>query len=233
MMATRPLRPGAALAPEWIVVATALVLAAFHYWARPDTVGVLAPGRGWVSLTRGPLDPALYFAGAALLLGLIPFALAHGLTGLSARELGLGLGRWREGVGWLAIGIPIAILAGKIGSLSPEMASVYPLDPGLDARPDRFLPYALLQFLYFGAWEVLFRGVLLFGLKDRLGSGAANALQTAISTIAHFGRPLAETFAAVPAGLLFGWVGLRVRSVWYVAVIHWVAGVSVDAFLVG
>lgn len=232
-MTTRPLRSSAALGPEWIVVAAALVLTAFHYWARADTVGVLSHGRGWVSLTRGPLEPALYFTGAVLLLGLIPAALACWWTGLRAAELGLGLGRWREGIVWLAIGIPLAVAAGKIGSLSPEMAAVYPLDPALDGRPERFVPYALLQFLYYGPWEVLFRGVLLFGLKDRLGSGAANALQTAVSATAHFGRPLTETFAAVPAGLVFGWIGLRVRSVWYVAVIHWLAGVSLDAFLVG
>ena len=72
------------------------------------------------------------------------------------------------------------------------MASVYPVDPNLNARPAQFIPYALLQLFYFGAWEVHFRGVLLFG-----------------------------------------WIGLRVRSVWYVALIHWTADVSVDAFLVG
>lgn len=73
--------------------------------------------------------------------------------------------------------------------------------------------------------------MLLFGLKGRIGAGPANALQTALSVVAHFGRPLTETFAAVPAGLLFGWVGLRVRSIWYIAIIHWLVGVSLDWFI--
>lgn len=215
----------------WIVVAAALLLATFHYWARADTVGVLSAGRDWVSLTRGTLRPALYFPAAALLLGVLPVLAARALTSLGARELGLGLGRWRVGLVWLAVGLPLAVLAGWIASRSPEIRAVYPLDPAIDASPGRFLPYAGLQFLYFGSWEVLFRGVLLFGLKDRIGATAANALQTAISVTAHFGRPLAETFAAVPAGLVFGAIGLRVRSIWYVAIVHWVAGVSVDWFL--
>lgn len=215
----------------WIVIAAALLLATFHYWARADTVGVLSAGRGWVSLTRGTLRPALFFPGAALLLGVLPVLAIRAVTGLRAREIGLGLGRWRLGLAWLALGLPLAVLAGKLGSWSPEMRAVYPLDPTMDASPGRFIPYAGLQFLYFGSWEVLFRGVLLFGLKDRIGTASANALQTAISVTAHFGRPLAETFAAVPAGLVFGWIGLRVRSVWYVAILHWVAGVSVDWFL--
>lgn len=97
---------------------------------------------------------------------------------------------------------------------------------------DRFVSYALLQFLYYGAWEVLFRGVVLFGLRDRLGEGVANALQTALSVLAHFGRPITETFAAAPAGLLLGWIDLRLGSIWYVAVVHWLVGVSVDWFLI-
>jgi membrane protease YdiL (CAAX protease family) len=49
--------------------------------------------------------------------------------------------------------------------------------------------------------------------------------------VAHFGRAFDETLAALPAGLLFGWVDLQVGSVWYIAVIHWVVGVSLDWFI--
>ena len=132
------------------------------------------------------------------------------------RALGLGRGRWRAGLAWLAVGIPLAVLAGWIGSRSPDVRAVYPLDAGLTAAPSAFIPHALQQFLYFGAWEVLFRGVLLFGLRDRLGGGTANLLQTALSVVAHFGRAFDETLAALPAGLLFGWV----------------VGVSLDWFIV-
>lgn len=59
---------------------------------------------------------------------------------------------------------------------------------------------------------------------------AANAVQTAVSVTAHFGRALNETFAALPAGLVFGWVTGRIGSMWYIAVIHWVVGVSLDWF---
>jgi membrane protease YdiL (CAAX protease family) len=147
-------------------------------------------------------------------------------------DLGLGLGNVRRGSLWLALGIPLAILAGRIASASPAMRAVYPLDPGLAPQASRFLPHACKAFLYYGAWEVLFRGVLLFGLKDRLGEGMANALQTALSVTAHFGRPMNETFSALPAGVVFGWIDLRVGSVWYVGCIHWVLGMSMDAFIV-
>jgi len=57
-------------------------------------------------------------------------------------------------------------------------------------------------------------------------------VQTALSVTAHFGRALNETFAALPAGLLFGWVDLRLRSIWYVAIVHWLIGMSMDAFII-
>jgi membrane protease YdiL (CAAX protease family) len=183
-------------------------------------------------VTRGPLDPFGHFVASAVLLAAVPVLGARLLTGLTPRALGLGVGRWREGVRWLVLGIPLAILAGWIGSGSPDMRAVYPLDPGVPPDAAGFVPYALTQFLYYGAWEVLFRGVLLFGLARRIGGGPANAVQTALSVTAHFGRALDETGAALGAGFLFGWITLRTRSVWYLAAVHWVIGVSQDWFIV-
>ena len=116
-----------------------------------------------------------------------------------------------------------------LGAASPAIRAVYPLFPA--AAHHGFVAYALLQFLYFGAWEVLFRGVLLFGLRRDLGNGPANVLQTALSVTAHFGRAINETASALPAGLVFGWVDLKLGSIWYVALLHWLVGVSMDWFI--
>ena len=70
--------------------------------------------------------------------------------------------------------------------------------------------------------------MLLFGLRRQIGDATANLTQTALSVLAHFGRPLPETLAAIPAGLVFGAIDLRVGSVWYLALVHWIVGVSVD-----
>src|SRR5207245_759979 len=76
-----------------------------------------------------------------------------------------------------AVGLPLAILAGRIAALAPAIRAVYPLDPTLAAEPRAFIRYAALQFLYFGSWEVLFRGVLLFGLLAPLGAASSNVVQ--------------------------------------------------------
>ena len=217
--------------PEALLAVATLALVCFYYVARVDTIGVFSPARGWFALTGTPLAPPGHFLAAALLLAVIPVLAARRLTGLSLAGLGLGLGRWRAGLAWLAVGLPLAIAAGRVAALSPAMRAVYPLDPTLTAAPHAFAGYAALQLLYFGSWEVLFRGVLLFGLRSQAGGASANLVQTAVSVTAHFGRALNETLAAAPAGVVFGAVDLRVGSIWYVALLHWVVGVSMDWFI--
>ena len=216
---------------ETVILGTVICALAFTYLTRADLLGTLRLGADWATVSGPSLPTPLHFLAGGILLGVIPVLLAHWILRCRFGDLGLSLGNVREGRFWLAVGIPIAILAGKIAAGSPSMRSVYPFDLALGPSPARFLPHAGQAFLYYGAWEVLFRGVLLFGLKDRLGFGAANVLQTALSVTAHFGRPIDETFSALPAGLVFGWIDLRVQSVWYVAVIHWVLGMSMEWFI--
>jgi len=214
---------------DLLVLAAVAVLLAFYYVGRADMIGVSSATRGWAAMTLNAVPGWVHFAGAAVLLGVLPVMAARSLTGLSLRELGLGLGNVRAGLLLLVVGTPLAILAGAIGASSPAMRAVYPLFPG--AADGGFAGYAVMQFLYFGAWEALFRGVLLFGLRPKVGGPTANVLQTALSVTAHFGRAINETVSALPAGLVFGRVDLRLGSIWYVAILHWVVGVSMDWFI--
>jgi len=218
--------------PLWLLLIATLVLFVFYHFLRADGVGVYSPRRGWTALIPPRLDPRLHFLGSGLILGVVPAIAARRLTRFGFDELGLGLGRWRLGLRWLAVGVPLAILAGRLSAPSPDLRAVYPLDPSLSPVALRMLAHALGQGAYFLGWEVLFRGVLLFGLRRRVGGPTANMVQTALSVLAHFGRPLPETLAAIPAGLVFGAIDLRIGSMWYLAVVHWVVGASVDWWIV-
>ncbi|MFQ5529219.1 MAG: CPBP family intramembrane glutamic endopeptidase [Gemmatimonadota bacterium] len=217
---------------ELLLVVSTLALFLFYYFGRADLIGAGRTTGDWFTVTGPALSPTRHFVLAAALLGALPVVVARWGCSIPLRELGLGLGRWTEGLVWVAVGVPIAVLAGWIASGSPDMRAVYPLDPSLGAELGVFLPHALRNLLYFGAWEVMFRGVLLFGLRARTGDGTANATQTGLSVVAHFGRPMTETFSAIPAGLAFGWITMRIQSIWYVAIIHWVVGTSMDWFIV-
>lgn len=208
-----------------------LALTLFHYWTRADQLGLRSAGGAWSPLSGTPLPPAAHWLAAALLLGLLPLCGAR-LGGLRARDVGLGAGRARAGAAWTAIGVPVALLAGRWAAADPHLRAVYPLDRALAPTAASFLPHAALLLAYYVAWELLFRGVLLLGLRQRLGAGPANALQTALSVTAHFARPAVETLSAIPAGLAFGAITLRSRSIWPAVIIHWTVGVALDWFAI-
>jgi membrane protease YdiL (CAAX protease family) len=218
--------------PAWVILVAMIALTQFYYWTRADTIGVASGAGPWVAMTREPVSLVTHNLAAGLLLGLLPLLCARVLCGMGWRDLGLGFGRPKKGLLWLAIGIPVAILAGKMSSLQPEMRAVYPLNPDLTSDVGPFLRHSGLSMIYISAWEILFRGILLYGLKEKFGFAGANIIQTALSVVAHFGRPFTETASAIPAGLAFGGVARATGSVWYVAIIHWAVGVAQDWFIV-
>ncbi len=214
-----------------LVTLAALALTLFHYWTRADQIASRPAGGDWSPLGGAPLPPPLHWLAAGLLLGALPLAGAR-LGGLRPGDVGLGGGRPRVALAWTAIGVPLALLAGRLAAANPALQAVYPLDRGLVPTAGAFAPHAALLLVYYTGWELLFRGVLLLGLRDRLGGGAANALQTALSVTAHFARPACETLAAIPAGLAFGAITLRARTIWPAVIIHWVVGAAMDWFVV-
>lgn len=211
-----------------ILVTAVLALTGLYYFARPDTIGVFSPVRGWRPMTPGVRSPVAHYALSAMLLALFPVLVARVVGRFTLRDLGLGIGRWRQGLLWLAIGLPLAVVAGRTAAGQPAMRLVYPLDPAVGATPRTFLPYAACAFLYYGGWEVLFRGVLLLGLAGRFGAANANVTQSALAVTAHFGRAVNEAISALPGSLVFGLVTLRTGSVWYAALIHWTVGMSME-----
>jgi len=211
----------------WLpVLAVAIVAIAVHWVVtRPGILNAIVRQGG-----RPPLGP-LTFGLGFLILGAAPAAAAPALFPDGLRRLGLGLGNVRRGSLLLAAAVPIAIVAGIVGSRSPELALAYPIGHGVTRSLGSFLPHALAYGLYYVGFEFLFRGFLLMGLADRLGATRANLLQTVLAVVAHVGKPGVEIVAAFPASLLFGWITLTTRSIWWAAAIHWVVGVSLDWFL--
>jgi membrane protease YdiL (CAAX protease family) len=69
------------------------------------------------------------------------------------------------------------------------------------------------------ASEFLFRGFLIFGLKDRLKEGSI-LVQMIPFVMVHFGKPEVETLSTILTGLYFGFIVYRTRSFWPAFLIH-------------
>ncbi len=80
-------------------------------------------------------------------------------------------------------------------------------------------------------WEFFFRGFMQFGLRGALGNWNAILVQTLASCLVHIGKPAGETYGAIVAGVVWGLIVFRARSLWAVLLMHWALGVALDFFI--
>jgi membrane protease YdiL (CAAX protease family) len=90
-----------------------------------------------------------------------------------------------------------------------------------------FWAWEALYATQFFALEFFFRGFMVHGLRRRLGASAIPVMMVPYCMI-HFEKPLPETFAAIIAGLVLGFMSLRTRSIILGAVIHVSVALSMD-----
>jgi len=91
-----------------------------------------------------------------------------------------------------------------------------------------FSIYFLTSCVSLSASEFIYRGFLLFGLKDKLKEGAI-LLQMIPFALMHLGKPELETISTIFTGIIFGYVAYRGKSFWPAFIIH----LFINIFFVG
>ncbi len=172
----------------------------------------------------------LYFLCTAVLFGAVPYVLIRRVWKKPLREFGVSVGDWRFGLAANAVLLPIIAAAFLLPAAQmDDMRAFYPIDKAAADSLARFLPYAAGRVvLYFIAWEFFFRGFLLFGLRDSVGDITAICIQVLPSALWHVGYPTGELYASIAAGLLFGWLAIRTRSILWPWLLHAGIGVVTD-----
>jgi len=176
---------------------------------------------------------ALYeYSTAFVLMLVIPAVIGRLAFGKSPRDYGLQWGDTRRGLRLLAIGIPAMLMTAWVSSMTPMIQAEYPAARSMLDQAPLFVAMEAFYVLYYVGWEYLFRGFLLLGMQERYGPIAAIVIQTLPSALAHIGKPASEAFAAIAAGLVFGFVAVRTQSTLYPTVLHSVLGISLDLALI-
>jgi membrane protease YdiL (CAAX protease family) len=133
--------------------------------------------------------------------------------------------------------VPVMFAVGVATGFNPNYFDVYPLNPTL--RPQNaqisvpiFVVHSVLYIGYYFGWEFLFRGFLQHGLKESCGIANAILIQTLASTMLHFGHPPGEVFASIFAGIFWGLLAVRTRSILSGFLQHSLLGIVLDATLI-
>jgi len=196
--------PGDALWPLFVMGVTVCVILTFETFLR-------APF--WRHRGRDELGAILaQRLGGAALLGLLPGLLLV-VTGRALEGYGLGWGQWSAGVPLFVVTV-VALPLIFAQSRSRSTWAHYPeLRLAVWTPRTRALNVASWA-IYLVAYELLFRGFLLFSLALWIGPWPAVGVMTAMYVLAHLGKAPGEAYGCIPMGLLFGWTALVAGSIW-------------------
>ena len=169
-----------------------------------------------------------------ILMFVIPVLIIKYLFKKPLNDYGLRLGDAKFGFKFVLIVLPLLVVPLiYLASKMPDVRSEYPLAKILFDHREAIFWYELAYVIfYYIAWEFFFRGFLLFGLKDKLGSFNAILIQTISSCLIHIGKPEGEIIGSIIVGIIFGAIALRTRSIWYVFILHAAMGVLTDIFII-
>jgi membrane protease YdiL (CAAX protease family) len=148
----------------------------------------------------------LYFA-------VIPLIVIVVLLRRNPLDFGFRLGKPRIWVFHVVLFCLIAWPVLYAASHNPSLQSYYQMEEF------SFISYFTVTFISLFATEFLFRGFLLFGLKDKFREGSI-LIQTIPFVIAHFGKPELETISTIITGVYFGYVCYRGNSYWPAFLMH-------------
>jgi hypothetical protein len=163
----------------------------------------------------------------------LPAAVARFVLRVPLKEFGYDLGEVRRGVRWLFGLIPGYVLF-PLGSARVGTAGyyLYLVEPHF-IRPINLAVHCASYALFVIGFEFLFRGFLLFGLRRSFpdttaGKGLALVISASLAALSLIGLPWIFPVSAFVSGILGGLLNLRLRSMIYLAFMHWNFGVWSD-----
>lgn len=220
-------------APEalLILLSTPVALMLWVCYGKQDSFVRLLGAVRW-PWPQDAASAAYEYLSAFLLMFCLPALLVKTLFRKPLRDFGFGRGDARTGLRLVALALPFLLLAAYAGSSDPAIQAEYPLAKSAAGSLPLFLTVEALYLLYYLGWEFFFRGWMLFGLERPYGAAAAVLMQTLPSVLVHIGKPPAECFASIFAGLIFGYAAWRTRSIFYPLLMHASVGVATDLFVI-
>ena len=143
------------------------------------------------------------------------------------KNYGLQFGDYKTGFVISLVFFLVMLPAIWFFSATPDFVAKYPHLLSTRNSWEGFLIYESGMLLYMISWEFIWRGFMLFGLKEKLGYYSV-LIQMIPFVILHNGKPAPETFGAIAGGIALGVLAFRTNSIYYCVVTHMGVMLSID-----
>lgn len=154
------------------------------------------------------------------------------LVGLGQRAAEFGLAwQWTAAGLWWTLGLSAPALAlSYLGARKAESLAMYPEIRRPVWGQRTLICSALSWSAYLVAYELTFRGFLLFTCERAFGAGAAIAINTSIYALVHVPKRMTEGVGAIVLGLVLCFVTLQTGTIWVAVLVHIVLALSNEWF---
>ena len=152
--------------------------------------------------------------------GVLPVIAFTLWTDTPLEEFGLRLS-WGLGETTYAIVLlPLAFVAARLSAPKPDGWEIYPEVRTPEWTSGTLLRSAFWWTIYFLAYEIIFRGFLLFASLKIMGIGGAIVLNMAFNGLTHVAKSLKETVGAMLMALILCPIVLHTGTIWVAFLAH-------------
>ncbi|MDR1142417.1 MAG: CPBP family intramembrane metalloprotease [Planctomycetaceae bacterium] len=212
----------------YVIVASSV----WKYFSIPIAAGSF--DNNWATLFWLGMYPLV---GSFLLFGVIPMMIIRYVFHEHLTDYGLRFGIPLRTIRSFLMAAPLVTLIAVLTGHNAAFFDVYPLNEAIRPQNARigysfFAMHAVIYLGYYFGWEFMFRGFLQHGLSTQCGIPTAILIQTLASTMLHYGHPVSEVFGAMIAGLVWGVLAFRTRSIFSGFAQHALLGIVLDWTLI-
>ncbi|MCG8329589.1 MAG: CPBP family intramembrane metalloprotease [Chitinophagales bacterium] len=155
-----------------------------------------------------------------LSIGIVPAIIMLVVTGKEISEYGVTTGNGLLSLYWILGIASIVVPMNYFNSRKEKHLAFYPNVREREWTPRLVVINAFSWAFYLFGYELMFRGLLLFGTLSLLGPWPAIILNVALYVLVHVPKNLEETVGAAPLGFLLCLITLTTGTIWVAFFVH-------------
>jgi len=153
-------------------------------------------------------------------LGILPIIIMMIFAGKSWADYGVKIPESFETLWWILGLVSLVIPINYLNAKKADNLLVYPQIRSKYWTIKVFVHEYSSWIAYLLAYELLFRGFLLFSVYRVAGAWTAMLVNVAIYAIAHVPKGQKEAVGAIPLGMLLSYLTLKTGDIWIAVVVH-------------